>query len=174
MGTWSKEKGVLVSVYVEKPKRHHHHNHHHIHHAVKREIIHYRQGAGGKGYIISRRAELLQYSQYLRQSARSAPPSTPSSRPNITSSQQPHTHQVVGVRRKPNKSSSSKAPTCFGNWKLPNVFGIFQAKKGRKTRKMPWGNSRTTTSKIKAAVKSLKVQKQRSLFSKVFSAPTKR
>ncbi|ONI06360.1 hypothetical protein PRUPE_5G055600 [Prunus persica] len=184
MGTCCKEKGVLVSVYVEKPKRrtfsnhrhhhhhHHHNNHHHIHHTIKREVVHYRRGADGRGYI-SRRAELLQYSQHLRQSARSAPAASTAlnPRPNHTNSQQSHA-QIVAVRRKPNKIS--KAPICFGNWKIPGMFGFFtssQAKKDRKTRTKRTGS--TTSNKIKAVIKSLKVQKQRGVFSKMFSS-TKR
>lgn len=104
-GTYSKEKGVLVSVYVEKPKRrtfsnyrhhhhhhhHHHNNHHHIHHTIKRDVVHYRRGADGRGYI-SRRVELLQYSQHLRQSARSAPAAFTAlnPRPDNTNRQQSH------------------------------------------------------------------------------------
>ncbi|CAB4309861.1 unnamed protein product [Prunus armeniaca] len=183
MGTYSKEKGVLVSVYVEKPKRrtfsnyrhhhhhHHHNNHHHIHHTIKREVVHYRRGADGRGYI-SRRAELLQYSQHLRRSARSAPAASTAlnPRPNNTNRQQSHA-QIVAVRRKPNKIS--KAPICFGKWKIPDMFGFFtcsQAKKD-KTRKKRTGS--TTSNKIKAVIKSLKVQKQRGVFSKMFSS-TKR
>ncbi|KAI5327951.1 hypothetical protein L3X38_027347 [Prunus dulcis] len=182
MGTCCEEKGVLVSVYVEKPKRrtfsshhhhhHHHNNHHHIHHTIKREVVHYRRGADGRGYI-SRRAELLQYSQHLRQSARSAPAASTAlnPRPNHTNSQQSHA-QIVAVRRKPNKIS--KATICFGNWKIPDMFGFFtssQAKKDRKTRTKRTGS--TTSNKIKAVIKSLKVQKQRGVFSKMFSS-TKR
>lgn len=101
-----KDKPVFVSIYVERPKRrpasttrhhhHHHHNHdhhHHVHHTIKQEVIHHGDGAGGKGYTTSRRAELLQYSQRLRQSARTTPPSPPSipsvPNPNHTSNPQP-------------------------------------------------------------------------------------
>lgn len=75
------KKAVLVTMYVEKPRRllganghrHHHHHHHHshrVHHTIKREVIHYtHDGDAGKRYI-NRRAELLQYSQLLRKSAR--------------------------------------------------------------------------------------------------------
>ncbi|KAL6279885.1 hypothetical protein ACE6H2_016766 [Prunus campanulata] len=90
-------------MYVEKLKRrpfsnhrhhhhhHHHNNHHHIHPTIKREVVHYRRGADGRGYI-SRRAELLQYSQHLRQSARSAPAASTAlnPRPYNTNSQQSH------------------------------------------------------------------------------------
>lgn len=99
-----KDKPVLLSVYVERPKRrpaslthhhhHHHHHHHYVHHTIKREAISHRDGAAGKGYTTSRRAELLQYSQRLRQSAGRAPESSSSStpyvpNPNHTSNPQP-------------------------------------------------------------------------------------
>lgn len=93
-----KDKPVFVSVYVERPKRrlasttrhHHYHHHHHVHHTIKQEVIHHGDGAGGKGYTTSRRAELLQCSQRLRQSARTTPPSIPSvPNPNHTSNPQP-------------------------------------------------------------------------------------
>lgn len=60
----------------------------------------------------------------------------------------------MAVRRKP---KNSEAPSCFGNWKIPSIFGIFtsfQAKKERKTRKKRSG---ATSNKIKSAMKSLKV-----------------
>ncbi|XP_004300326.1 PREDICTED: protein hunchback-like isoform X2 [Fragaria vesca subsp. vesca] len=169
-----KDKPVLLSVYVERPKRrpaslthrhhhhHHHHHHHYVHHTIKREAISHRDGAAGKGYTTSRRAELLQYSQRLRQSARRAPesssPSTPYvPNPNHTSNPQPQA-EIVTVPKKP---KNSKAPTCFGNCKVPTIFGplltSFQAKQERKTRKKRGGNS---SNKIKAAIKTLKVQKQ--------------
>lgn len=88
-------KPVLVTVYVERPKRkassnHPHQHHPYIHHTIKREVIHYRHGAGGQGYI-SRRAELLQYSQRLRLSARSATPASKPfyPKPNHTQNPQP-------------------------------------------------------------------------------------
>lgn len=93
--TCPKGKPVLVTVYVERPKRkassnHPHQHHPYIHHTIKREVIHYGHGAGGQGYI-SRRAELLQYSQCLRLSARSAAPASKPfyPKPNHTKNPQP-------------------------------------------------------------------------------------
>lgn len=70
------KKAVLISVYEEKPtkikdhrhKHHHHHHHHYVYHSIQQD-----KGGDqptGKGY--NRRAELLLYSQRLRQSVRPA------------------------------------------------------------------------------------------------------
>ncbi|KAK9927715.1 hypothetical protein M0R45_024885 [Rubus argutus] len=172
-----KDKPVFVSVYVERPAsttRHHHHHHHHhrhFHHTIKQEVIHRGDGAGGKGYTTSRIAELLQYSQRLRQSARTAPPSIrPVPNPNHTSNPQTQA-EIVAVPRKP---KNAKAPNCFGNCNLPTIFGpltSFHAKKERKTRTKSSGHA---NNKIKAAIKSLKVEKQQDFFIKLFSASAKR
>ncbi|KAK9927713.1 hypothetical protein M0R45_024884 [Rubus argutus] len=169
-------KPVLVTVYVERPKRkassnHPHQHHPYIHHTIKREVIHYRHGAGGQGYI-SRRAELLQYSQRLRLSARSAAPASKPFYPKPNHTQNPQPPAKIGAVRR--KQKNSEAPSCFGNWKIPSIFGIFtsfQAKKERKTRKKRSG---ATSNKIKSAMKSLKVQQKLGFFSKLFSASSKR
>ncbi|XP_050377944.1 uncharacterized protein LOC126795157 [Argentina anserina] len=175
-----KDKPVLVSVYVEMPKRRpppltHHHHHYHVHHTVEREAVSPRGSADGKGYTTSRRAELLQYSQRLRQSARTAPASLSPSTPilpdsNHTSNPQPHA-QIVTF---PTKPKNPKAPTCFGNCRSPTIFGpltSFHAKKERKTRKKRAYNA---SKKIKAAIKTLKVQKQQAFFCKLFPSSAKR
>lgn len=66
-----KEKGVWVAVYVEKPRRrslsnrhqqqHHHHHQHHLRQA--------KGACNGRGY--NRKAQLLEYTRQLRESARS-------------------------------------------------------------------------------------------------------
>lgn len=83
--------------HVERPGRvvanHHHHRHprhHHVHHTVKQEVIHYGHGAEGKIFI-NRRAELLQYSQDLRQSARPPVRTPPLPLPNPSNNQTPET-----------------------------------------------------------------------------------
>ncbi|XP_062026271.1 uncharacterized protein LOC133742600 [Rosa rugosa] len=172
--TCPKSKPVLLTVYVERPKRrpssstHPHQHHPYIQHTIKREVIHYRHGAGGQGYI-SRRAELLQFSQRLRLSARST---APASKPYYQNHTKSPAAKIVAVRRKP--KNSDQAPSCFGNRIFPSIFGLctnFQAKKERMTTKKRSG---TTSNKIKSAINSLKGQKKQGFFSKLFSASSKR
>ncbi|KAF5734247.1 hypothetical protein HS088_TW16G00694 [Tripterygium wilfordii] len=75
-------KAVLLTVYVEKPRRrsssrnkHHHHHHHHHYHHLHHNNRHVAAG-GNTGY--NRRAQLLQYSQNLRDHSASTnhPPKT--------------------------------------------------------------------------------------------------
>ncbi|KAJ0047916.1 hypothetical protein Pint_15758 [Pistacia integerrima] len=94
MAKFCREKAVLITVYVEKPRRrrvlsnqHHHHHHHHHHYLLR---------GSGKGY--NRRAELLRYSQSLRESVRPAASSSSSSsttlllpKPTSPKNQQPTT-----------------------------------------------------------------------------------
>ncbi|CAK7356264.1 unnamed protein product [Dovyalis caffra] len=101
MAKLRKEKAVLVHVYVERPRKrrsssssssnshHHHHHHHYVHHIIKQELTPHKNGDSGKGY--SRRAELLHYSQRLRESARSATSSPLVPKP--VSSNDNHHHQ---------------------------------------------------------------------------------
>ena len=70
---------MLVTVYVERPRKkastnhhHHHHHHHYLHHTTKREVTQVNHGASGPGKGYDRRAQLLQYSKRLRESSRSA------------------------------------------------------------------------------------------------------
>lgn len=94
-----KEKVVLVSVYVERPRKRrvssnnrHHHHHQYVHHSIKQEVTLNKHGdVAGKGY--NRRAELLLYSQRLRQSGPS-PESSPSEPNPISSDKQQSTTNV--------------------------------------------------------------------------------
>ncbi|KAM6557348.1 hypothetical protein CsatB_004367 [Cannabis sativa] len=150
--TIRKGNAVIVTRYVEKPRRivanhhhHHHHHHHHVHHTIKRAVIHCGHGAKGKRFI-NRRAELLQYSHRLRQSARlPALPTTSSANKHKS----PQT-KAVNTQRKPKDGVAS---TCFGNCKLmiPNIFKLlsFQTKKASAKKK--------TSNKIKEFMKSLEV-----------------
>ncbi|PON64644.1 hypothetical protein PanWU01x14_123560 [Parasponia andersonii] len=171
MATIRRGKAVILTRHVERPRiivanHQHHHHHHHVHHTIKREVIHYRRGADGKRFI-NRRAELLQYSKRLRESAR-LPALTPSLPMPISSNNHQYPeNKVVNARRKPKDGGT---PTCLGNCKLtiPNFFKLlsFQVQKKR-IRKMK--NSASTSNKIKAALKSLEGQKKHGFFSKLLS-----
>ncbi|KAK4557706.1 hypothetical protein RGQ29_007462 [Quercus rubra] len=117
MATCRKEKAVLVTVYVERPRKkastnhhHHHHHHHYLHHTTKREVTQVNHGASGPGKGYDRRAQLLQYSKRLRESSRSATitplPLEPTSSSNHN--QQPSTQ--LGKREK-KKHRGSKSNT---------------------------------------------------------------
>ncbi|EXC26784.1 hypothetical protein L484_023401 [Morus notabilis] len=169
IATSGKGKVVIVTRHVERPRRivathHHHHHHNHVHYTVKREVIHYRRGADGKRFI-NRRAELLQYSQHLRESARppALAPSLPL--PNSSNNNQPPETKVVNVRR--NSKNSTRTPTCLGNFfKLLSL----QARKDRNKKT----KSLTTGSRIKALTKSLQVQKRHGFLSKLFLTSRKK
>ncbi|KAH9776952.1 hypothetical protein KPL71_006864 [Citrus sinensis] len=183
MAKFCGEKGVLISVYEEKPRRrriaasrqqqqqqhHHHHHHHHQHryHCLYNDL----DSAGtGKGY--NRRAELLQYSRTLRESPQPSPAaSTPlllKPKPTPTSSKfQPPSPKTVAVQRKP---SSAKTPTCLGDWKIliPSFVRSLISLKGKKDgkKKKPSGSG---TNKMTALMKSIKVQKKRGFIPKLCS-----
>ncbi|KAF9689747.1 hypothetical protein SADUNF_Sadunf01G0124400 [Salix dunnii] len=70
-------EAVIVSVYEERPGKRrvlsslpppNSHHHHYVHHVIKQEVTLNKNGDSGKGY--SRRAELLHYSQRLRDKPR--------------------------------------------------------------------------------------------------------
>ncbi|XP_022718384.1 uncharacterized protein LOC111276796 isoform X2 [Durio zibethinus] len=167
-------KAVLVTVYVEKPrmrafsKQSHHHRHHYLHHTIQKEIIQHKHGgAAGKGY--NRKAELLHYSQRLRESARSAS-STPFQSNPVSSNDQQPSNQIISVQRKP---KYSKTPTCFDNWGIliPSFLRCLtnhQAKKPGKKMKNG-GSTSSNNKKMKAVMKGLQMQKNWRL---IFSKPT--
>ncbi|KAL4602314.1 hypothetical protein ACB092_10G044200 [Castanea dentata] len=142
MATRCKEKAVLVTVYVERPRkrkvstnhRQHHHHNHYLHHTTKRgvtQVNHGAHGPGNKGY--DRRAQLLQYSKHLRESSQSATTTPLPLRPTSSSNQQPST-QIAAFQR---KRKQDRAPACLGIWKilLPNFFRYLIFSKARKERK---------------------------------------
>ncbi|XP_062146058.1 uncharacterized protein LOC133854046 [Alnus glutinosa] len=176
--TCCKEKAVLVTVYVERPRikrkvsqNHHHHHHHHHHHlrqTIKRELILHNQGPSGKGY--DRRAQLLQYSQHLRESARSEtrPPQPSPLKPTSSSNQKP-TSEIVAVQT---QSKRPGTPACRGSRKIliPNFFRSLTSSKAKKERKKK-KQSGSISNTIKPATKSLEMPKRkRGFISNCFSA----
>lgn len=103
------DKRVLVTVYVEKPRRSVS-NHHRT---IKKDVlIQHKHGGAGKSY--SRRAELLQYSQRLRESARVRVRSSPPLQTNpVSSNHHQPSNKIMAVKRKP---KYSETPGCFGKW----------------------------------------------------------
>ena len=101
--TCCKDKAVQVSVYVETSRKkrpsaneHHRHCRHHdnIHHTYRREAVNGGAAARNKGY--DRRAELLKYSQSLRESGQTAP-STPLLAEQISNNNSQPTTQPVSL-----------------------------------------------------------------------------
>ncbi|XVF13486.1 hypothetical protein REPUB_Repub08aG0211800 [Reevesia pubescens] len=158
--TCSKEKAVLVTVYVEKQRRRAPSNHHYqLHHTIKQ--------AAGKGY--NRRAELLHYSQRLRDSARSAASTHLQSKPVSSNDQQP-SNETITVERKP---KYSKTPACFDRWGIliPSFLRSLMTLQPKKTGKQKKNVESTSSNnmKVKAVMKSLQMQKKWRFFSKPIS-----
>ncbi|KAJ8622391.1 hypothetical protein MRB53_030920 [Persea americana] len=167
------EKAVLVSVYVERPRRELKTNpsrKRHQHHVRGRVIT---GGKVGGGY--DRRAHLLHYSQQLREAARvQSPSSTPSNQSPLDSPNNPQHVTIVPqgqinlVQRK--RRSSRTPPSCMGDCKalLPKFLrpsvGIEKKEK----------SGRSTMTKIVATMKNLKVKKKWGYLVKFFSVPRKR
>ncbi|KAI4327193.1 hypothetical protein L6164_019683 [Bauhinia variegata] len=170
--TCCKDKVVLVRVYVEKPRKkressnhHHHHHHYHFHQTFRREVV---QGTAGKGY--DRKAELLRYSQRLRQSARSAP-----SIPLLSNKQIPNNNrQLIKIVPSQRKPKTSEKPSCFGNWKLtiPSFLRSLTSTKSKKKRK----RSGLSSSQTRNVIKKLESQMKRksASISKFLSTTRKR
>ncbi|KAM3686872.1 hypothetical protein ACJW30_10G034700 [Castanea mollissima] len=126
--TRCKEKAVLVTVYVERPRKkkvstNHHQHHHHNHY------LHQKRGNPSQPW----RAQLLQYSKHLRESSQSVTTTPLPLRPTSSSNQQPST-QIAAFQR---KRKQDRAPACLGIWKilLPNFFRYLICSKARKERK---------------------------------------
>ncbi|KAJ4712628.1 cyclin-T1-like [Melia azedarach] len=172
MAKFCREKGVLITMYEEKPRRrrvppnqhqhHHHYLHHHHHHY---HYLHNASASAGKEY--NRRAELLRYSERLRETARSAP-STPllQPKPAPPNNQQPATKTIEALRRQ----SSARTPNCLGNCKIliPCFIRPLTSPQGKRERKKKKQSS-STSNKVKAFIKSFQVQKKRGFIPKLLS-----
>ncbi|KAJ6714920.1 hypothetical protein OIU85_026427 [Salix viminalis] len=111
-------EAVIVSVYAERPgkrrvsssssnshRHRRHHHHHHVHHVIKQEVNLNKNGDSGKGY--SRRAELLHYSQRLRESALSATSAPLVPKPVSSNHHHQPTTNIVAAPSKPRFSRST-------------------------------------------------------------------
>lgn len=177
MATFGRQKGVWVAVYVERPgsrrrlssnsrQPQHHHHHHHQH-------VHLHQACNTRGY--NRKAQLLQYSRQLRESARfqaSSPLLHPKPAANHEH-RQPMT-QMIAVQKKRRRAVT---PTCMGNWKLliPGVLRSLLMSHNKKPKNKRKGtNNRSTATKIKAIMKSFQVNRRKGFTSKMFATIRKR
>ncbi|XP_073047058.1 uncharacterized protein [Primulina eburnea] len=155
--TCCREKAVLVTVYVEKPRLRSrssenglsssHRHHHHIYHDISKH------DKRGRGY--NRRAELLEYSRQLRATSVVA-----------SNSKAPPTSEVLPAKRKPKRATS---PSCLGKWDslIPSFFKTTMNPKGKKK------SSVFTTTKMEALVKCLQEQKKGTFMSKWVTRWTK-
>ncbi|KAK4262530.1 hypothetical protein QN277_028079 [Acacia crassicarpa] len=161
-----KGKAVLVRVYVEKPRKmtvpsnHVHHHHHVFHH----------NGYLRQGY--DRKAELLRYSQFLRNSVRKEPSTTllPSKQISDNVKGKPST-RVVSSKRK--QMHEGNLYGCFGNWKLliPSFLRSNAKSKHRKKKKeMQKGSS---LSQIANVMKTSRVKRRQGFFPRMFSSTRK-
>ncbi|CAK9173314.1 unnamed protein product [Ilex paraguariensis] len=168
--TCCREKAVLVAVYVERPRKrrllanqqHHHHHHHHLYlHQAKR-------GAHGGGS--NRKADLLNYSRHLRESARSgqSSPSLPNPKP-VSHNHQPLMTQMIAV---PSKPKNARVPACLGNWKIiiPSFLRSLTTSHPRKEKKKRKKNSGSTATRMKAVMKSFQVKEKKGFVSKLFAS----
>ncbi|XAR70541.1 hypothetical protein NMG60_11027429, partial [Bertholletia excelsa] len=126
MASRYKEKAVIVTLYMETPRRtklslknNHHHRYHHL------DLP--KSGGYGRGY--NRKAELLEYSRCLRESAQSALSEPLNPRPTPSNNQQPK--QTAAVHRKPKEA---RVTDCAGNMKIvfPNFIGCLATIQGKK------------------------------------------
>ncbi|CBI40926.3 unnamed protein product, partial [Vitis vinifera] len=175
--TSCKDKAVLVTLYVEKPRKrinhHHHHHHHHLlYHTIKGEGFQQNYGADGRGY--SRRALLLHYSQSLRESAQSAASASLNPKAISSKDQQPINKIAAGQ----SKPKHEKVPACLGDWKLSiaslvRSFTSVQAKKTSNKKKKKKKDNGSSRANIAAVMKNLKVQKKLGFISKLLKPSQK-
>ncbi|XP_031379721.1 uncharacterized protein LOC116194931 isoform X1 [Punica granatum] len=151
----SKEKTVIVRVYVDRPIRIKGRalspKHHHCW-IVGRDQIQ-QHGVPVKGY--SRKAELLQYCQLLRKSARSGQATPITQKPVSSHNGHQPLAKVVSIQRSP---SYNKTPTCLGNYKFLTQFIssliCFSSNKEKKKKRNANGSARNKM-EVQAVVKSL-------------------
>ncbi|OMP07601.1 hypothetical protein COLO4_07200 [Corchorus olitorius] len=99
MATYSKNKAVVVTVYVERQRRklsanHRNRHQHYFHHTIKQESVQHKHGGGAAGKGYNRRAELLHYSRRLRESARLEKLPKPLESEPVSSTDQPPSNNV--------------------------------------------------------------------------------
>ncbi|WOG87062.1 hypothetical protein DCAR_0206282 [Daucus carota subsp. sativus] len=161
------QKSVLVAVFVERPRKrgllasnnHHHHHHHHHHHLHLHQS--HKHGGGS-----NRKADLLDYSRRLRDSA----PNTPNrhhhqNKPSSVSSiiQQP-INQIMAAQ---SKRKHQKAPSCMGNWK-GFLKSLTSPSKGKKRKTNSTGTNFAAT-KAKVVMQSFQAHKNKGFFKKVLA-----
>ncbi|XP_054775936.1 uncharacterized protein LOC129284469 [Prosopis cineraria] len=168
-----KGKAVLVRVYVEKPRKmvvpsnhlYHHHHYHHYH------VVHH-NGSPRQGY--DRKAELLRYSQFLRNSARKAPSTTllPFKQISNNVNEQPSTRVVPSMRKQMHEGNFY---SCFGNWKLliPSFLRSRTSSEPKNREKKKEMQNRLPLTQITSFIKILRVKRRKCLFPRMFSSTRK-
>ncbi|KAL7150016.1 hypothetical protein ABFS83_05G079900 [Erythranthe nasuta] len=158
---WCGEKGVLVAVYVEKPKRRLPLLSLHEKDGIRRRIR--------KGYN-NRRAELLDYARHLRSAASNTSPSTS---PILL----PLLDEIPVTDKKP---KHSRTPNCLDKWKflIPSFVRSMRVlkttKEKEKKRVITKVESAATTKIMKALVRKLQVMKKPTLVSQLLKKLRKR
>ncbi|KAL8088927.1 hypothetical protein AgCh_038626 [Apium graveolens] len=154
------QKSVLVAVFVERPRKrrllpsnggpekHYHHHHHHHHH------LHLHQ-AHNKGGSSNRRAELLDYSRRLRDSAPNTPKHHHQTKPaaSVSSIIQQPINQIMAAQ---SKRKHEKAPGCMGNWRS-FLKSLTMPSKGKKKKKTNSTSTNFTATKAKVIMQSFQV-----------------
>ncbi|KAK0587351.1 hypothetical protein LWI29_021360 [Acer saccharum] len=120
------------------------------------------------------RAELLRYSQSLRDSSAASTLLLPKPIHPHNNNQQQHTSNAVAVRRNRNYA---RTPDCLGNWRIliPNFLRSFTIPKGKKEKKEKKKQKQRgpTTNKMKALINSFEIPKKLSI-TKMLSTLRKR
>ncbi|XP_028762632.1 uncharacterized protein LOC114721023 [Neltuma alba] len=173
-----KGKAVLVRVYVEKPRKttaplnHHLLHHHHYYHLHHHYHVAHHNGHVRQGY--DRRAELLRYSQFLRNSVRKEQSTTllPSKQISDNVNEKPST-QVVPSKRKQMHEGNSYG--CFGNWKLliPGFLRSRTSAKPKNRKKKQEMQNGLSLSQIANAMKISRVKTRKGFIRKMFSSTRK-
>ncbi|KAL7111364.1 hypothetical protein ACP275_05G082200 [Erythranthe tilingii] len=161
---WCGEKGVLVAVYVERPKMP----------LALYEKDGIRRRRRRKGYNNNRRAELLDYARHLRSSASKTSPSTS---PVLLPLSTPLDHEIPVADKKPKRSST---PNCLDKWKflIPSFVRstrvLKTTKEKEKKRVINKVESAGTTKIMKALVRKIQVMKKPTLMSQLLKKLQKR
>ncbi|CAI9291393.1 unnamed protein product [Lactuca saligna] len=164
MMTCCKEKAVLVAVYEEKPrkrrlktsknkdtKQEHHHHHHHHHH------LHIHQSKNSVGN--NRKAELLSYSQHLRESSKSRSSTSPHHHKPLVDSTTDSKQTMAPVLPLQNKQKQKRKSSCVGLDNLLKCLAISHAKRRVKNNKKK--SSKSSTKKANEIMKTFSKRTQK-------------
>ncbi|XP_058085336.1 uncharacterized protein LOC131232856 [Magnolia sinica] len=159
------EKAVVVSLYVEGPRKGSSEtDKHHHYHRIRKRPTHHKLDGGP-----NRRANLLLYSQHLRETAtvQSATPSPPHPASNDP---QP----ISKIIPAGSKHKNSRTPTCLGDLRalIPRFIRSLAGLSSKKEKKKE--HSRSTPNKMNTVIKSLDVKKKLGFVTKLLKTLRKR
>ncbi|KAK9059176.1 hypothetical protein SSX86_021795 [Deinandra increscens subsp. villosa] len=170
--TCCKEKVVLVAVYEEKPrkkrltkakgkvsdniKHHHHHHHHHIH------VHESKNNNKNKG---NRRAELLSYSQHLRESSKTKASTPPPHPPKSLVASSPTKDQET-IKQVHDDQQKQKLKKQSGRLNMNNMFKCFaisyaKRKAKKKTKKKKKKSNESSSHKANLIMKQFSARTQK-------------